>query len=139
MDNHTPEQRCKNMAAVKSKNTKPEMLIRKLLHSLGYRFRLHRKDLPGNPDIVLPKHKTVIFINGCFWHQHEGCKHASVPQTNTEFWQKKLSSNVERDKRNYIALKDLGWNVVIIWECEVKGAIDNTEELKERLGVKLYI
>lgn len=122
------------MAAVKSKNTKPEMQVRKILHSLGYRFRLHRKDLPGKPDIVLPKFKTVIFINGCFWHQHVGCKHASIPQTNTEFWEKKLSNNVERDRKNYQALFDMGWKVLVIWECEVKKLISDKVRLNEILN-----
>ncbi len=120
MDKHTPEQRHRNMAAVKGKNTKPEMAIRKLLHAQGYRFRLHRKDLPGKPDIVLPKHKTVIFINGCFWHQHEGCKHAAIPETNREFWETKLNGNKERDQRIRAALESQGWRVLTLWECEIK-------------------
>ena len=120
MDKHTPEQRHRNMSAVKGKDTKPELLVRKLLHALGYRFRIQRKDLPGRPDIVLPRYKTAVFVNGCFWHRHEGCKYASTPSTNSEFWEKKFTANVERDARNYAALKDQGWNVLIIWECEVK-------------------
>lgn len=120
MDKHTPEQRKRNMSAVKGKDTKPELLVRKLLHALGYRFRIQRKDLPGRPDIVLPRYKTAIFVNGCFWHRHEGCKYASTPSTNSEFWEKKFTANVERDARNYAALKALGWKVLIIWECEVK-------------------
>ena len=120
MDCLTPEQRKRNMSAIKGRDTKPEILLRKLLHSLGYRFRIQRKDLPGRPDIVLPRYKTAIFVNGCFWHRHEGCKLASTPSTNSDFWQKKFAANVERDTRNYAALKALGWHVVIIWECEVK-------------------
>lgn len=120
MDVLTPEQRKRNMSAIKGKNTKPEVLVRKLLHGLGYRFRIQRKDLPGKPDIVLPKYKTAIFINGCFWHRHKGCKLASEPSTNRDFWEKKFAANVERDIRNYAALKEQGWNVLIIWECEVK-------------------
>ena len=108
------------MSAIKGRDTKPEILLRKLLHSLGYRFRIQRKDLPGRPDIVLPRYKTAIFVNGCFWHRHEGCKYASTPSTNSGFWEKKFAANVERDARNYAALKALGWHVVIIWECEVK-------------------
>ncbi len=108
------------MSAIKGKNTKPEILVRKLLHRLGYRFKIQRKDLPGKPDIVLPKYKTAIFINGCFWHRHAGCKYASTPSTNSDFWEKKFAANVGRDARNYAALKDQGWNVLIIWECEVK-------------------
>ena len=120
MDKHTPEQRHRNMSAVKGKDTKPELLVRKLLHALGYRFRIQRKGLPGRPDIVLPRYKTAIFVNGCFWHRHEGCKYASTPSTNSEFWEKKFTANVERDARNYAALKEQGWNVIVIWECEIK-------------------
>ncbi len=123
MDVHTPEQRRRNMAAVRSKNTKPEIAIRKLLFSLGYRFRLHRKDLPGKPDIALPKYKIAIFVNGCFWHRHEGCRHASIPATRSEWWQSKLDSNVARDRRNYTRLHEMGWRVVIIWECELRSIL----------------
>ena len=119
MDRHTPEQRHRNMAAVKGKNTKPEIAVRKLLHKLGYRFRLHRKDLPGKPDIVLPKYKTVIFIHGCFWHRHAGCKYASTPSSNTVFWEKKFEENVARDRKNIEKLETLGWKVITIWGCEV--------------------
>ena len=108
------------MSAIKGRDTKPELQLRKLLHSLGYRFRIQRKDLPGKPDIVLPRYRTAIFVNGCFWHRHEGCKYASTPSTNSEFWEKKFAANMERDARNYAALKALGWHVLIIWECEVK-------------------
>ena len=119
MDRHTPEQRHRNMSAVKGKDTKPEILVRKWLHAAGYRFRLHVKELPGKPDIVLPKYKTVIFVNGCFWHQHQGCPHAKLPATNKEFWEDKLRKNAERDARNYQELRARGWKVRIIWECEV--------------------
>ena len=108
------------MAAVKGKNTKPEIAIRKLLHAQGYRFRLHRKDLPGTPDIVLPKYKIAIFINGCFWHQHEGCKHAALPSTHRDFWEAKLTANKQRDQRNTAALRALGYTVLTIWECQLK-------------------
>lgn len=120
MDRLTPEQRRRSMVGNKSRDTKPEIQVRKLLHSLGYRFRIQRKDLPGRPDIVLPKYKTAIFVNGCFWHRHEGCKYASTPSTNSDFWEKKFAANVKRDARNYAALKKQGWNVIVIWECEVK-------------------
>ena len=120
MDRHTPEQRHRNMSAVKGKDTKPEILVRKWLHAAGYRFRLHVKDLPGKPDIVLPKYKTVIFVNGCFWHQHSGCSHAKLPETNKQFWEDKLRKNIHRDEQNYKKLRDLGWNVQIMWECEIK-------------------
>jgi len=126
----TNEVRSRNMAAIKSKNTKPEIEVRKLLHSMGYRFRLHMKDLPGNPDIVLKKYKTVIFVNGCFWHRHPNCKYASIPKTRPEFWSQKFKSNVERDKNNYIKIKNLGWKYIVVWECELKNRSDLVEKLK---------
>ena len=114
------EQRSRNMSAIKSKNTKPEIKVRKILHSMGYRFRLHSKDLPGSPDIVLPKYKTVIFVHGCFWHRHENCKYASIPKTRTEFWENKFKENMKRDKVNQTNLFKLGWKIVIVWECQLK-------------------
>lgn len=114
------EQRTKCMSHIRSKNTKPEILVRRFLFAHGFRFRLHRKDLPGKPDIVLPKYKTVIFINGCFWHGHEGCKYASIPETNSDFWQSKISGNIERDKSTYSKLYSLGWRVIEIWQCQLK-------------------
>ena len=116
----TSEARSRNMAAIKSKNTKPEIEVRKILHEMGYRFRLHRKDLPGNPDIVLPKYKTAIFVNGCFWHQHEDCKYACLPKTNFHFWKEKLAKNKKRDKLKHSQLNDLGWKIIIVWECQLK-------------------
>ena len=115
------EQRSRNMSAIKSKNTKPEITVRKLLHSMGYRFRLHRKDLPGSPDIVLPKYKTVIFVHACFWHRHENCKYASPPKTRKEFWEKKFRENINRDNLNQANLSLKGWKIIIIWECQLKG------------------
>ena len=114
------ERRSRNMSAIKSKNTKPEIAVRKLLHSMGYRFRLHRKDLPGSPDIVLPKYKTVIFVHGCFWHRHQNCKYASTPKTRQEFWNKKFNENINRDKINQENLSSKGWKIIIVWECEIK-------------------
>ena len=114
------EQRSRNMSAIKSKNTKPEIKVRKVLHSMGYRFRLHRKDLPGSPDIVLPKYKTVIFVHGCFWHRHENCKYASTPKTRQEFWEAKFRENINRDKLNQENLSSNGWKIIIVWECEIK-------------------
>ena len=114
------ERRSRNMSAIKSKNTKPEIAVRKLLHSMGYRFRLHRKDLPGSPDIVLPKYKTVIFVHGCFWHRHENCKYASTPKTRQEFWEAKFRENINRDKLNQENLSSKGWKIIIVWECEIK-------------------
>ena len=113
------EQRSRNMSAIKSKNTKPEIKVRKILHSMGYRFRLHRKDLPGSPDIVLPKYKTVIFVHGCFWHRHENCKYASTPKTRQEFWEAKFRENINRDKLNQENLSSKGWKIIVVWECEI--------------------
>ena len=123
------EQRSKNMSAIKSKNTKPEIKVRKVLHLMGYRFRLHRKDLPGSPDIVLPKFKTVIFVHGCFWHRHENCKYASNPKTRKEFWENKFKANVKRDKEIQEKIINIGWQYVVIWECETK----NIDNLREKL------
>ena len=113
------EQRSRNMSAIKSKNTKPEIKVRKVLHSMGYRFRLHRKDLPGSPDIVLPKYKTVIFVHGCFWHRHENCKYASTPKTRQEFWEAKFRENINRDKLKQENLSSKGWKIIVVWECEI--------------------
>jgi DNA mismatch endonuclease vsr len=120
MDHLSPEQRSWNMSRIKSKDTTPERIVRSFLHRNGFRFRLHVKDLPGKPDIVLSKYKTVIEVRGCFWHRHKGCKIAANPSTNADFWQKKFAENVARDQRSEQALKDLGWQVIIIWECEVE-------------------
>ena len=117
------DQRSRNMSAIKSKNTKPEIKVRKILHSMGYRFRLHSKDLPGSPDIVLPKYKTVIFVHGCFWHRHENCKYATTPKTRKEFWEKKFRENINRDNLNQANLSLKGWKIIIIWECQLKGDI----------------
>jgi DNA mismatch endonuclease, patch repair protein len=120
MDKISGTKRSKNMAAVRSKNTSPELRVRRMLHSMGYRFRLHRKDLPGKPDIVLSKYRLCIFVNGCFWHQHSGCKRATIPQTRKEFWGEKLYQNKKRDELCFIELVRLGWQVCTIWECEAK-------------------
>ena len=124
------EQRSRNMSAIKSKNTKPEIAVRKVLHSMGYRFRLHGKDLPGSPDIVLPKYKTVIFVHGCFWHRHENCKYATTPKTREEFWESKFKENVIRDKSHQKKLSAIGWKIIIVWECEIK---DKNLLIKDRL------
>ena len=107
------------MSRIKSKDTTPERIVRSFLHRNGFRFRLHVKDLPGKPDIVLPKYKTIIEVRGCYWHRHEGCKDATTPSTNAVFWQKKFAENVARDQRTEKELKALEWNVIILWECEV--------------------
>jgi len=126
MDIVSEEQRSYNMSRIRGKNTKPELAVRSLLHSLGYRFTVngpHNRKLPGRPDIVLPKYKTVIFVHGCFWHGHQECKNFRIPQTRTEWWQTKIEGNVARDKRQQEELRKLGWKVLVIWECEVKTSI----------------
>jgi len=119
-DRISKEKRSRNMSRIKSGDTKPELAVRKALHAHGLRFRLHRKDLPGTPDIVLPKHSTVIFVHGCFWHRHKGCRFAYTPKSRMEFWQAKFDSNIERDRRVAQKLSDAGWRVLIIWECETR-------------------
>ena len=116
----TKEQRRKNMQRVKGKDTKPEIILRKALWHKGYRYRKNYKLLPGKPDIVLPKYRAAVFVNGCFWHGHQGCKWFVKPKTNTEFWDAKFQYNIERDQRNYKKLKNMGWRVFIIWECEIR-------------------
>lgn len=120
MDILSQEQRHKNMAAIHSANTKPEMIVRKYLFAHGFRYRLNHPRLPGHPDIVLRKYRTCIFVNGCFWHGHEGCKYYAVPKTNTEFWIRKITRNIERDKQVKQKLAQMGWHCMTIWECELK-------------------
>jgi DNA mismatch endonuclease (patch repair protein) len=117
------------MSRVKSCNTGPERIVRSLLHGLGFRFRLHRKDLPGKPDIVLPKHRKAVFVHGCFWHGHEGCPRAVRPSNNREFWDIKLSRNIERDRQSLEELGKQGWSTLVVWQCELK----NPEELSKKL------
>lgn len=131
-DIKTPEERSRNMAAIRSSDTKPEMLVRRCLHSMGWRYGLHNKKLPGSPDIVMRRFKTVIFVHGCFWHGHENCKYYRLPKSNTEFWQDKVNKNRARDERDIEALHKLGWNVIIIWECELK-----TEALRQQTFSRL--
>ena len=118
-DIFSEEQRSYIMSRVSSKNTKPELYVRSFLHGQGLRFRIHRKDLPGKPDLVLPRYRTAIFVHGCFWHRHEGCSRATAPSTRIDFWNRKFSRNVERDSESQSALKQEGWNVLVIWECEL--------------------
>ena len=117
------------MAAIRSKNTKPEMLVRRLVHSMGYRYRLHRADLPGKPDLVFPTARKAIFVHGCFWHQHERCRGAHVPRSNAAYWKPKLERNRTRDAEHAKALESTGWQVLILWECELK----DTELLRTRI------
>ena len=118
VDVHDESTRSKNMRAIRSGNTKPELVVRKYLHRAGLRYSLHRKDLPGTPDIVLPRWSAVVFVHGCYWHRHEGCRYSTTPKSNAEFWERKFTQNVERDKRNRIALEKLGWRVFTVWGCQ---------------------
>ncbi len=119
-DVHTPQQRSFNMSQIKSINTKPELLVRKFLHAHGFRYKLHHKTLPGKPDIVLPKYRTVIFIHGCFWHGHKNCKYFVVPKTRTEWWLAKINANIANDAKAVRALKKEGWKIITPWECNLK-------------------
>jgi DNA mismatch endonuclease (patch repair protein) len=133
MDKLDAQRRSKNMRQIRSKNTKPEVLLRSLLHKAGYRFRLHRKDLPGKPDIVFPGRRKVIFVHGCFWHQHPGCREGRLPGTRPDYWRPKLERNVERDTAAIEQLRELGWKVLTVWECE----ISKPELVKDRVRVFL--
>lgn len=119
MDKFSESKRSEIMSQVKGKNTKPEEVVRKFLFSKGFRYRKNDRRYPGKPDIVLPKYKTIIFVNGCFWHQHAGCKSATLPETNYSYWKEKLQRNVARDKIQIAKLKDMGWYVIVLWECEI--------------------
>lgn len=119
-DVHNKETRSYNMSRIKGKDTKPEMLVRRYLHAHGFRYRLHVKDLPGKPDVILPRYKTVIFIHGCFWHGHEGCKYFVVPKTRTDWWLAKINTNVANDEKAVTALTKAGWKIITLWECELK-------------------
>lgn len=123
------EHRSWNMSRIRSSDTAPEISVRSLLHSLGYRFRLHRTDLPGTPDILLPRYKTAILVHGCFWHRHAGCKYAYIPKSRIDFWNAKFQRNMTHDQKVERQLKDLGWSVLIVWECE----IHDKEQLSFRL------
>ncbi len=120
------------MSRVSSKDTKPEKIVRSFLHRAGFRFRLHARDLPGKPDVVLPKHKTAIFVHGCFWHRHPGCKRATTPKTRREFWMEKFKKNVRRDNLNQKKLKELGWEVIVVWACKLE-KIKSREEALQNL------
>ena len=121
MDKISKEQRSENMSRIRHKNTKPEILVRKFLHNKGFRYRLHDKSLPGKPDLVLPKYKTCLFVNGCFWHKplDERCGNCRLPKTNKNFWKKKFSENIERDEKNLKKLESMGWKTVSVWECDL--------------------
>ena len=135
-DVHTPEQRSYNMSRIRSKDTKPEEVVRKYLFSRGFRYRKNDSRYPGKPDIVLPKYKTVIFVNGCFWHMHEGCKYFVWPKNNAGFWKNKILGNVKRDERNLDELRKQGWHVIVVWECELKK--DCCQLTLERIEKNIY-
>ena len=116
------------MSRIRSKDTKPELVVRSALHQRGFRFSLHKKDLPGKPDIVLRKYNTIILVNGCFWHQHKNCKESHIPKSNKHYWVPKLERTIRRDKTNIRKLKSLGWQVIILWDCEIKNDLDKTIE-----------
>lgn len=128
-DTVSPEVRSQIMAKVKSKGMKPELRVRKLLHGLGYRYRLHRSDLPGRPDLVFPARRKVIFVNGCFWHRHDGCPQVRIPATNRDYWLAKLERNSNRDRRSIAALQERGWSVMTVWECQLRDIPAATERL----------
>lgn len=134
MDTLTPVERSRLMSRIKSKNTSPEIAVRSLLHRLGYRFRLHRKDLPGRPDIVLPRHRKIVLVQGCFWHGHD-CRLASKPKSNQGYWGPKIAATQTRDKRNLRALTDQGWLVLELWECEIK----SVQNLERRLRLFMQV
>ncbi len=134
-DNHTPDQRHRNMAAIHSASTKPELKLRHALWHLGFHYRVNDKRLPGAPDIVLPKYRTVIFVHGCFWHGHKDCKNASTPKTNTAFWTAKIQRNQQRDQEVWRQLEAKGWSVVIVWECQLKKA--NLDETIDRVAAEI--
>ena len=122
------------MSRVRDRDTKPEMIVRRALHSMGYRFRLHRRDLPGSPDLVLPSRSVALFVHGCFWHRHLGCRLASTPKTRTDFWVAKFERNVARDAASEVRLRELGWRVIVVWECETRSPISLEERLQKELG-----
>lgn len=127
------------MSRIRTKGTAPELALRSALHAAGIRFRLHRKDLPGKPDVVLPKYKCVIFVHGCYWHHHEGCIKSKMPKTNIEFWQDKITANIKRDKSNQDDLAKLGWQVLVVWECDIKKDVNtNVKTIIDKIhsGIK---
>lgn len=134
MDDLTPEQRSWNMSRIRGRDTKPEILVRSLLHRIGFRFRLHRRDLPGTPDIVLPKHRAVVFVHGCFWHRHPGCRYAYTPKSRVDFWTQKFAANVKRDAKTRRALEQAGWQVLVVWECELRDMAVLADRLSAEIG-----
>lgn len=138
MKKKKPMSRSQNMARVKSKNTKPEVFLRKLLWHKGFRYRLNYKELPGSPDLYIPKYRVAIFVNGCFWHMHENCRYSSIPKSNYEFWKNKLEGNVERDKKNYAQLESMGIKVIVVLGCEIKKMMKDEVIAAERVDNLIY-
>ena len=134
MDIVDPQRRSEIMARIRPRDTQPELAVRRVAHRLGFRFRLHAKDLPGRPDLVLKRHRTVIFVHGCFWHRHAGCANATMPKTRVEFWEAKFNDNVSRDARNLATLRAAGWRVITIWECETEGGGVVEQRILEEMG-----
>jgi DNA mismatch endonuclease (patch repair protein) len=135
-DYHVDPKRSAIMRAVPRSNSSAEVQVRRLLHRLGLRFRLHQRNLPGTPDIVLPRYKTVVFVHGCFWHRHEGCSKATMPKTRSAFWRAKFEGNVERDRRNVDALENAGWRVLVVWQCELSSPIRLQDRLSRSFQVR---
>ena len=133
MDKLSAEGRSANMRQIRSQDTAPELLLRKMLHRLGYRFRLHSKDLPGKPDLVFPSRRKVIFVHGCFWHQHSGCREGRVPQSRREYWEPKLNRNQKRDAASQASLEEQGWRFLVVWECELKDTASTLKAVKRFL------
>lgn len=134
MSNLTNENRSRNMSAIRSKNTKPELIVRKILYQLRYRYRLHKNSLAGKPDIYIKKNNATIFVHGCFWHQHNGCKRCFMPKTNIAYWEKKLKGNVKKFNSVKTELKRAGYKIIVIWECETKNQFELMEKLNKRLA-----
>jgi len=134
MDTHTKEQRSRNMSRIRSKNTNPELKVRRFLWNRGFRYRLHKKDLPGNPDLFLKQYNTAVFVNGCFWHQHKNCKRSTMPKSNTSYWSLKLSNNIGRFKKQLEELEKLRIDTIVVWECQTT----NEEDLKKALKALLF-
>jgi DNA mismatch endonuclease, patch repair protein len=133
-DKISKARRSANMRAVRSRNTRPEIQVRRVAHCLGYRFRLHRRDLPGKPDIAFPGRQKAIFVHGCFWHQHSGCRRATVPKSNRTFWRSKFARNAERDAEQLAAIRKRGWRALVIWECETKDSLKLAHKIRRFLG-----
>jgi DNA mismatch endonuclease (patch repair protein) len=139
MDIWTKEKRSEVMSRIRGKNTKPETILRSHLFRNGFRFRLHRSDLPGKPDIVLPKYKAVIFVHGCFWHYHQDCKEGRIPSSNSSFWKAKLGGNIKRDKKNLDLLQRKGWKTIVVWECEIEKDLDHISNKVIKMLVSSYV